>query len=45
MTDLKDGDLAHTTDFRSVYGTLVEKWLGVDHAKVLDARYPLLGLV
>jgi uncharacterized protein (DUF1501 family) len=45
MTELKDGDLAHTTDFRSVYGTLIEKWLGADPTKVLDARYPTLAVV
>lgn len=45
MTELKDGDLVHTTDFRSVYGTLIERWLGFDSSKVLDARYPALPLV
>ncbi len=45
MTELDDGDIAHTTDFRSVYGTLVESWLGVDAAKVLDASYPKLAFV
>jgi uncharacterized protein (DUF1501 family) len=45
MTDLKDGDLVHTTDFRSVYGTLIDEWLGVDSSKVLDARYPRLAIV
>jgi uncharacterized protein (DUF1501 family) len=45
MTELVDGDLAHTTDFRSVYGTLVEDWLGIDASKVLDAKYPKLELV
>jgi uncharacterized protein (DUF1501 family) len=45
MTDLDDGDLVHTTDFRSVYGTVIEKWFGADHAKALDARYPLLPLL
>lgn len=42
---LDDGDLVYTTDFRSVYGTVIEKWFGTDHAKVLDARYPLLPLL
>jgi len=45
MTDLTDGDLAHTTDFRSVYATLIEDWLGIDASKVLDARYPKLAFV
>ena len=45
MTELEDGDLAHTTDFRAVYGTLVESWLGVEASKVLDAGYPKLAFV
>ena len=45
MTDLDDGDLGHTTDFRSVYATLIESWLGLDAAKVLDATYPKLAFV
>ena len=43
LSELVDGDLAHTTDFRSVYGTVVERWFGVEHSKVLGAKYPLLG--
>ena len=42
---LDDGDLIHTTDFRSVYATVIEKWFGTDHTKVLDARYPLLPVL
>jgi len=45
LTDLDDGDLAHTVDFRSVYATVIERWFGVPHETVLGARYetqPLL---
>jgi uncharacterized protein (DUF1501 family) len=42
---LDDGDLVHTTDFRSVYGTVIEKWFATDQSKVLDARYPLLPIL
>jgi uncharacterized protein (DUF1501 family) len=45
LTDLDDGDLVHTTDFRSVYATAIDRWLGADAPKVLGARYPLLPLV
>jgi uncharacterized protein (DUF1501 family) len=45
LTDLDDGDLKHTTDFRSVYGTVIEKWFGADQAKVLDKRYSPIGFV
>ncbi len=42
LTDLDAGDLKHTTDFRSVYGTIIDRWFGADHAEVLGARYPTL---
>lgn len=45
LTDLDNGDLKFTTDFRSVYATAIERWLGADSTKVLGARYPLLPLV
>ena len=36
LTDLVLGDnLENTTDFRQVYATLIDGWLGVDAAKVL----------
>src|SRR5499427_5425165 len=36
-----DGNLENTTDFRRVYGTLVE-WLGADSAKVLGQKFETL---
>jgi uncharacterized protein (DUF1501 family) len=42
LKDLDAGDLKFTTDFRSVYGTLVDRWFGSDHTQVLGARYPTL---
>jgi uncharacterized protein (DUF1501 family) len=45
LTDLDDGDLKMTTDFRSVYGTVIEKWFKTEQEKVLDAKYPVLGFV
>jgi uncharacterized protein (DUF1501 family) len=45
LSELDDGDLVHTTDFRSVYGTVIEKWFGADHKRVLGAEYPLLPLL
>ncbi len=40
MTDLDDGDLKFGVDFRSVYATLLEKWLGADADVVLGTRFP-----
>ena len=36
LTDLDDGDLVHTTDFRDVYATLLHDVLDADPAVVLD---------
>jgi len=39
LGDLVDGDLRHAIDFRSVYATILEKWLGADPAKILGAPF------
>jgi uncharacterized protein (DUF1501 family) len=39
-----NGDLKFTTDFRSVYASVLEQWLGVDAAEVLEGVYPQLPL-
>ena len=45
MTDLHQGDLKMTTDFRCVYATMVKEWLGLDTAKsLLKADYPTLRI-
>ncbi|MEM6567023.1 MAG: DUF1501 domain-containing protein [Planctomycetota bacterium] len=45
LTDLDAGDLRFTTDFRSVYQTLVADWFGADAEAVLGATYPRVALV
>ncbi len=45
LTQLDAGDLAFTTDFRSVYATLIGGLFGADPARVLGAEYPLLPLI
>jgi uncharacterized protein (DUF1501 family) len=32
-------------DFRSVYATVLDKWLGAPSEKVLGKRFPLLPVV
>jgi uncharacterized protein (DUF1501 family) len=45
LTDLVLGDnLANTTDFRQVYASLIDGWLGVDAAKVLGKRFETIGM-
>ncbi|MEU7901374.1 DUF1501 domain-containing protein [Actinoplanes sp. NPDC049118] len=36
LTDLDDGDLRHTTDFRDVYAMLLADVLGADPGRILD---------
>lgn len=43
--DLDHGDLRHNIDFRSVYATMLEKWLGANSQSVLGQKFPLLDLV
>ena len=44
LTDLADGNLKMTTDFRRVYATAIKEWLGYDDtAAVLKGRFQTLG--
>jgi uncharacterized protein (DUF1501 family) len=39
-----DGNLENTTDFRQVYATLIEEWMGADTSKVLGQSFKTLGM-
>ena len=39
-----DGNLENTTDFRRVYATVIEEWMGADSAKVLGRKFETLGM-
>jgi uncharacterized protein (DUF1501 family) len=44
LTDLDDGNLKMTTDFRRVYATAIKEWLGYDDtAAVLKGKFDTLG--
>ncbi len=45
LTDLTDGDLRHGIDFRSVYATVLDKWLGADPAKILGAPFDRVAFI
>lgn len=45
LEKLGDGDLIHSVDFRSVYATLLDKWLGCPAEKLLGAKYDSLELI
>src|SRR5207245_5852392 len=42
LANLDDGDLRHHTDFRAVYATLLDHWLGCDSKAVLGAAFPVV---
>jgi uncharacterized protein (DUF1501 family) len=45
LTDLDDGNLKMTTDFRRVYATVIQEWLGcTDTASILKSRFEPLGV-
>jgi uncharacterized protein (DUF1501 family) len=45
LTDLDRGDLKFQTDFRSVYGTVLEHWLNAPSDVVLGRKFPILPIV
>jgi uncharacterized protein (DUF1501 family) len=45
LTDLDHGDLKYNTDFRSVYATVLERWLGRDAGDVIGGSFQTLPLV
>ena len=40
-----NGDLIHTLDFRSVYATILDKWLQVDDASILNKSFSKLDFI
>jgi len=45
LTNLSEGNLVYTTDFRSVYATMFDQVLGVDPKGFLGGTFPTLPLV
>ena len=45
LTDLDRGDLKFNTDFRSVYGTVLDRWLKAPSETVLGRKFPTLSIV
>ena len=45
LTELDDGNLRMTTDFRSVYATMLRGWMGFDDpSAVLKSEFPILPI-
>ncbi len=45
LSDLDEGDLKYKVDFKSVYATVLNKWLGADDAAILKQSYPHLSFI
>jgi len=45
LADLEMGDLKYSTDFRSVYSTVLQSWLGTAPQQVVGGDFPQLQLV
>ena len=39
-----EGNMVHTVDFRQVYASVIEQWMGADSAALLNGRYATLPL-
>lgn len=42
---IDNGNVPYTTDFRRVYATVIERWLGVPHEALLGQRWEQLGFL
>ena len=45
LDDLDNGNLKFTTDFRSVYATVLEKWLGRPPQGIIAGNFPSLPII
>jgi uncharacterized protein (DUF1501 family) len=45
LAQLSMGNLPFTTDFRAVYATVLERWLGRPSAPIVGGRFPTLPLI
>jgi len=45
LNDLDEGDLKYQVDFKNVYATVLNKWLGANDEKILGNRYGHLSFI
>ncbi len=45
LNDLNDGDLKHKVDFKNVYATVLNKWLGADDKMILGNKFSHLNFI
>ena len=42
---LDQGDLIHTIDFRTLYASVLEDWMGADSSEILKGRWKTVPLI
>lgn len=45
LNDLMEGDLKYKVDFKSVYATILRKWLDADDKKILGKQYSYMNFI
>ncbi|HYM94508.1 MAG TPA: DUF1501 domain-containing protein [Chitinophagaceae bacterium] len=45
LSDLDQGDLKYKVDFKEVYATMLNKWLGADDAAILNKQHSYLDFI
>lgn len=45
LTDLEEGDLKYSIDFKNAYATVLNKWLGADDKTILNKQYKYLDFI
>lgn len=45
LTELDSGDLKYDVDFRQVYTTVLQDWLGADPSQILNSQFQKLSIV
>jgi len=45
LTNLNEGDLIHTVDFKNVYATVLRKWLDADDKEILGKQFEYMNFI
>ena len=45
LSNLSEGDLKYSVDFRSIYATILQNWLGVNNPSIFKKNFQLLNFV
>ena len=45
LNDLDEGDLKYKVDFKNVYATILNKWLGADDKNILGSNFNAMEFI